>query len=135
LLKLPVPVMAPEKVELVALPSVRVMPVNPNVPEPLKSPTVWLMVVISTVPLLIVKTPKLFAPDRVNTPVPCFVKPPVPVRIPENNVLLDVPSVRVPVPKVRLPAPLKSPMVWLKLFRLKTVPADMETLPVEARHY
>ena len=100
LVKLPVPVMAPEKVELVAVPSVKVMPVNPKVPDPLKLPSVWLTVVISTVPALMVKAPKLFEPDKVSVPALIFVKSPVPVIVPDNVELRPLVS-KVPLLEVK----------------------------------
>ena len=105
--------MAPEKVLVLAVPSVKVIPVKPKVPAPLKLPSVWLTVVISKVPLLIVRVLKLSAPDKVKIPVPVLVNPPVPDKTPEKIVLLADPSVKVIPVRDKLPTPLKSVIVWL----------------------
>ena len=52
--------------------------------------------------------------ESVIVPDPALVKlPPLPEIMPEIEVLLDPPAVRLRAPKATLPAPVRSPTVWL----------------------
>src|SRR3990167_4071485 len=73
------------------------------------------------VPALIVVAPVyVLAPDKVNTPLPAFVKLPVSLMTPENVVeLASPPAVNVPEPSNTLPLPASEPIVSETSFKSK----------------
>ena len=57
---------------------------------------------------------------------------PAPEMVPEKVVVSVVPSVKVALPRLMAPAPDRSPMVWLKLPRLRAplAPTVIAPLPI-----
>src|SRR3990167_6928237 len=85
------------------------------------------------VPALIVVAPVyVLAPDKVNTPLPAFVKLPVSLMTPENVVeLASPPAVNVPDPNNTLPLPANDPIVSEISFK-SNVPLAPTVIAVES---
>ncbi|CAB5043228.1 unannotated protein [freshwater metagenome] len=72
-------------------------------------------------------------PLKVNSPVPSFVNPPVPVIDPLKVLLAAVTLFRFPLPMLIVPAPSIEPSVSLKLLISKVAPPATERLEASAK--